>query len=258
MNQTIVAIIPARYGSTRLPAKALVDLCGKPMIQHVYERTARARLVRDVIVATDDERIATVVRAFGGEVVMTPSSLRTGSDRIAHAAANLTAADIIVNVQGDEPLIVPEMIDEAIKPLVDDPVICVGTLVKKITSSEELRNPATVKVVLDDAGNAVYFSRSPIPYLRDTIDTEAWHTHHDYYKHIGLYVFRKNSLLTFSSWKESPLEQAEKLEQLRLIEHGVKIRATLTTHDTIPIDTAEDADRVRLLLQQQSREHHHG
>ena len=259
LNQelNIVVIIPARYASTRLHAKPLIDLCGKPMIQHVYERAKEATLVTDVIVATDHEHIAEAVRKFGGKVMMTPSSLRSGSDRIAHAAKTLPEAEIIVNVQGDEPLIVPQMIDEAIKPMVDDRNIQVGTLVKKITSAEELKNAGTVKVVIDTNGFAIYFSRSPIPYLRDSAEIDTWHREHLYYKHIGLYVFRREFLLTFASWQESTLEQAEKLEQLRIIEHGYKIKATATTYDSVPVDTAEDAQRVRNLMQQHSQVHYH-
>ena len=248
----IVAVIPARYGSTRLPAKPLIDLCGKPMIQHVYERTVQASLVNKVIVATDHPAIAEIVERFGGNVMTSPAEISTGSDRVAFAARQLSDADIIVNVQGDEPLILPAMIDEAIQPLIDNPALHIGTLVKAITSSGELTNPNTVKVVLDKDGCAVYFSRSPIPYLRDAVDANQWHLHHQYYKHIGLYVYRRNFLIEYSSWKESDLERAEKLEQLRIIEHGYKIKAALTVHDSIPVDTYADAEKIRTILAHQS------
>ena len=248
----IVALIPARYASTRLHAKPLIDLCGKPMIQRVYEQAKKAKLVTRVIVATDHEAIADAARKFGGEVVMTPKWIRSGSDRIAHVAQSLPDADIIVNVQGDEPLIAPQMIDEAIQPLAEDRTICCGTLVKKISSAEELTNPGVVKVVIDAGGSAIYFSRSPIPYLRDGIDIGQWHEQHCYYKHIGLYVFQKDFLLQFSSWPESTLEQIEKLEQLRILHHGYKIKTAITSFDSIPVDTAEDAERVRQILRQQS------
>jgi 3-deoxy-manno-octulosonate cytidylyltransferase (CMP-KDO synthetase) len=163
-KENIVAIIPARYGSTRLPAKPLLDLAGKPMIQHVYERTKKAKLVEQVIVATDDERVLRAVQAFHGEVVMTPRDVRSGSDRVAVVARDLPNASIIVNVQGDEPLIEPAMIDEAIRPLVDDETILVGTLVKRIDAGNELTNPNIVKAVLDTNGFAMYFSRAAIPY----------------------------------------------------------------------------------------------
>ncbi len=244
----IVAIIPARYGSTRLPAKALVDLCGKPMIQRVVEQAKQSRLLNRVIVATDDERIAAAVRSINGDVVMTPASIRTGSDRIAAAVASVPEADIIINVQGDEPLIAPQMIDEAIAPLIDDDLVQVATVVKRIKTADELKNPNTVKAVLDASGDAVYFSRSPIPYLRDNVPIEKWHARHTYYKHFGLYVFRRAFLLEFSSWPEATLEKIEKLEQLRIIEHGYRIRAVVTEHDSIPVDTPEDAELVRSII----------
>ena len=246
----IVAIIPARFSSTRLPAKPLVDLCGKPMIQHVVEQTRQARSINRVIVATDDERIASVVHQFGAEAIMTPTTIRSGSDRIAYAARSLTDVGIIVNVQGDEPLIVPQMIDQAVRPLVEDESIQVGTLVKRISSSDELINPNTVKVVIDEKGYGVYFSRAPIPYLRDSIEMNKWHERYLYYKHIGLYVFRKDFLLQFASWEESTLEKVEKLEQLRIIEHGYKIKTAVTEYDSVPVDTPEDAERVRTIVKQ--------
>lgn len=248
-SANIIGIIPARYASTRLPGKPLVDICGKPMIQRVYERTRQSKLIERLIVATDDERIAGVVRQFGGEVALTPPEIRSGSDRVAYAARSLAEGDIVVNVQGDEPLIAPEMIDQAIQPLVDDPSIPVGTLVRKIDSAEELLNPGIVKVVLDESGFAMYFSRSPIPYARNATRTEKWHTQHQYFKHIGLYVYRRSFLLKFAGWDESPLERVEKLEQLRILEHGYRIKAAVTTFDSIPVDTAEDVERVKKLLQ---------
>ncbi|MBI4810844.1 MAG: 3-deoxy-manno-octulosonate cytidylyltransferase [Ignavibacteriales bacterium] len=250
----IVAIIPARYASTRLPEKPLIDLCGKPMIQRVYERTKKATLVNRVIVATDHEKITEAVKSFGGEVMLTPSDLKSGSDRIAYVAKNLKDAVIIVNVQGDEPLISPTMIEEAIKPMIDDSKIQMATLVKKITMAAEVSNPNIVKTVLDEDGFALYFSRSPIPFLRNGSENNTWHRQFTYYKHIGLYVFRREFLLQFASWQESALERAERLEQLRIIEHGFKIKATITEYDSIPVDTAEDADRIRTILQQ-SREY---
>jgi 3-deoxy-manno-octulosonate cytidylyltransferase (CMP-KDO synthetase) len=246
----VTAIIPARYASTRLPAKPLIDLCGKPMIQRVFEQTKQATLVTNVIVATDHGEIAAVVRGFGGECVMTPVDIRSGSDRIAAVAKNLTRADIIVNVQGDEPLIEPRMIDEAIRPMIDNPKIDVATLVKKIDTAEDIINPNVVKVILDMGGDAIYFSRAPIPYNRNTAGTAGKQNQITYYKHIGLYVYRKDFLLEFASWDESQLERTEKLEQLRIIEHGFKIRAAITAYDSIPIDTPDDAERVRTILQQ--------
>jgi 3-deoxy-manno-octulosonate cytidylyltransferase (CMP-KDO synthetase) len=252
---TVTAIIPARYASTRLPAKPLIDLCGKSMIQHVFERTKQATLVTNIIVATDHGEIAATVRAFGGECVMTDVNIRSGSDRIAAVAKNLPRSDIIVNVQGDEPLIAPQMIDEAIRPMIDNPKIDVATLVKRIDTANDIVNPNIVKVILDITGNAIYFSRAPIPYVRDAAGNAAKHQPPIYYKHIGLYVYRKEFLLDFASWGESALERTEKLEQLRIIEHGFKIKATVTRYDSIPIDTLDDVERVRAILRQQKGTH---
>jgi 3-deoxy-manno-octulosonate cytidylyltransferase (CMP-KDO synthetase) len=184
-----VAIIPARYASERLPGKPLAEIAGWPMIRHVVERTARARLVSRVLVATDDERIAAAVRAFGGEAAMTSADLKSGSDRIAVVARTLPGAEVIVNVQGDEPLIEPAMIDEAIAPLHADPAIEVGTLVRRITDQGDLENPGIPKVVLDRQGFALYFSRASIPFLRD-VPPERRLEKGVFYKHIGLYVRR--------------------------------------------------------------------
>jgi len=243
-----VAIIPARYASQRLPAKPLLDILGKPMIQHVFERTVRARLVNEVVVATDDARIASAVHSFGGQAVMTPESLRSGTDRVAYAARFLQNADIIINVQGDEPLIAPEMIDEGVRPLIEDDQIVVGTLVRKIESDAELASPSIVKVVLDTNGDCLYFSRSVIPFVRDRPSAE-WLWSHTFYKHIGLYVFRKEFLHNYAQLQQTPLEITEKLEQLRILEHGYRIRAVVTRHDSVPVDTQQDLDRVRSILQ---------
>lgn len=246
-KEYIIAIIPSRYGSTRLPAKPLIDLCGMPMIQHVYERTRRAKLIHRVLVAADDARVVEVVKHFGGEVVMTPKDVRSGSDRVAYVARDLANASIIVNIQGDEPLIEPVMIDEAVQPLIDDPSIAVGTLVKQIDSPEELTNPNVVKVVLDIYGFALYFSRSSIPFVRDGQSPYTF-----YYKHIGLYVFRRDFLLKFASLPETALERIEKLEQLRILEHGFKIKAAVTRYDSVPVDTPEDVEKVRKILEAQT------
>lgn len=251
----IVGVIPARYASTRLPAKPLVDLCGKPMVQRVVDQARQAKLLSRVVVATDDNRIAEVLSRNGAEFVMTPQEIRTGSDRIAFVARQMHDADIIVNIQGDEPLIDPAIIDDAIRPMLNDSRILVATLVKKIVSPDELHNPNIVKAILDQDGFAVYFSRSAIPYLRDGAEMNRWHLQHDYYKHLGLYVFRRGILLEFASWEESALERMEKLEQLRFIEHGIKIKATVTGTDSVPVDTAEDVERVKGILMQQVAAH---
>jgi len=243
----IVAIIPARYASERLPGKPLLPIAGKPMIQHVYERTAKAALVGRVVVATDDERIADVVHSFGGEVVMTPAGLPSGTDRIASVARTMLDMDIVVNVQGDEPLIAPEMIDEAVKPLLDDPALPAATLVRRIDNRDDLTNPGVPKVVLDRDGFCLYFSRSAIPFGRDVMP-EEWLQRHTYYRHIGLYVFRRTFLLRYAQMPQTPLESAEKLEQLRILEHGERIKAVITSYDTMPVDTRADLERVRAFL----------
>ena len=247
-SSRIVAIIPARYGSQRLQAKPLADICGKPMIQHVYERTVSARRVDKVLVATDDERIVAAVKAFGGSAIMTPASLRSGTDRIAYVARSIPDAEIIVNVQGDEPLITPGMIDQAIRPLIGDKEISVGTLVRRIDTESELTNPGIVKVVLDNDGHCLYFSRSIIPFGRDKAQAE-WLKSHLYFKHIGIYVFRRDFLLRYAEMEPTPLEQSEKLEQLRILEHGYRIKARVTEYDSTPVDTQEDLDKVRAMIQ---------
>lgn len=236
----VVAIIPARYASTRLNGKPLLHIAGKPMIQWVYERAKKAKLTNDVIAATDDKRVFDAVRYFGGKAVMTSPEHRTGTDRIAEAADGLNA-DIIVNVQGDEPLIEPEMIDEAIRPLTNDSEIVAATLKTKIRDEAELNNPNVVKVVTDKNDFALYFSRLPVPYVRG----QGKNIH---FKHIGLYVYRKDFLLKFAKMKPTPLEEAEKLEQLRVLENGYKIKVVETEHDSIGVDTEEDMERVRKIV----------
>lgn len=216
------------------------------MIQHVYERAAQASLIKRVLVATDDERIAETVHRFGGVALMTPSSLQSGTDRVAFAAHSVTDTDIIVNIQGDEPLMAPAMIDEGVRLVAEGPSP-VGTLVRRIDREDELFNPNVVKAVLGTNGACLYFSRSPIPFGRDLPQRE-WLRHHTYYKHIGLYVFRRSFLVHFSTMAQTPLERAEKLEQLRILEHGFTIAAAITTYDSFPVDTPEDLQHVRRIL----------
>ncbi len=242
-----VAIIPARFASTRLPGKPLADICGKPMIQHVVERTRQASLVDEVVVATDDTRILDAVQGFGGKAVMTPSDLPSGSDRVAFVARTMSEVEIVVNVQGDEPLIVPAMIDEAIAPLVADRRVVAGTLVRKIETPEELLSASVVKAVLDRDGYCLYFSRSTIPFVRD-LPMHDWLARGVHYKHIGLYVFRREFLLRYTEMPATPLESLEKLEQLRMLENGYRIKAVATTYNSVPVDTPEDLERVRGLL----------
>lgn len=246
---TVIAVIPARYSSHRLPGKPLADIAGKPMIQHVYERAMEASLVNEVLVATDDERIVEAVNSFGGYAAMTPADIQSGSDRIAYLARSLQGADIIVNLQGDEPLIPPTVIDEAIRPMIQDRSLTTTTLVCRVQSDEELRNPNMPKVVIDADGSCLYFSRSPVPFLRD-VDGGEWVHKHEYYRHIGLYVFRRDFLLRLAQLPQTPLEKAEKLEQLRILEHGFQIKAVVTTYDGISVDTTEDLERVRAKVHQ--------
>ena len=236
----IVAIIPARYQSSRLPGKALADIAGYPMIEHVYRRASAAAAVSSVLVATDDERIRDAVRAFGGRVCMTSPAHPSGTDRLAEVAAGLSC-DIVVNVQGDEPLLEPAMIDEAVGPMRADPAIAMSTLRRRIDDPAELHSPNVTKVVVDRDGYALYFSRAAIPFVRDGAPAApAW-------RHIGLYVYRRDTLLRLARLAPTALERSEALEQLRALEHGIRILAVETQHDSIGVDTAEDLERVRRL-----------
>ena len=240
----IVAIIPARYDATRLPGKPLADIGGRPMIEHVYRRAASARGVNAVLVATDDDRIATAVRSFGGAAVLTRAAHRTGTDRIAEVAARLSC-DVILNVQGDEPLIEPQMIEAVIAPLAADPTLEMSTVCVAISDRSDYENPNVVKVVKDRAGRALYFSRSPIPYFRPGPESRI---PNPVYKHIGLYGYRRTFLLEFAALPQTTLERAESLEQLRALEHGYRIHTVETQHDSIGVDTPEDLERVRRQL----------
>jgi 3-deoxy-manno-octulosonate cytidylyltransferase (CMP-KDO synthetase) len=250
----IVAIIPARFGSTRLPGKPLSNIHGKTMVQHVHERVSRARRIDRVLVATDDERIVEVVRGFGGEAVMTSPDHATGTDRLAEAA-RMVGAEVVVNVQGDEPMIDPAWIDAAVEPLLADARVVMATLSLPLRDVDEMLAPSVVKVVTDDAGDALYFSRSPIPYVR--LDPPG--TAHDAAvaaldrrlarKHVGLYVYRKDTLEHFASLPPSSLERAEGLEQLRVLQNGVRIRVVpLDGEGGVAVDTPQDLERVRELL----------
>jgi 3-deoxy-manno-octulosonate cytidylyltransferase (CMP-KDO synthetase) len=238
---TIVAIIPARYASTRLPGKALADLDGRPMIEHVYRRASAARGLAAVIVATDDLRIATRVHDFGGKVRLTKATHATGTDRLAEVVASMDC-DVVVNVQGDEPLIDPRQLEELIAPFAD-PTVQMATLYRRIQDPSELSNPNVVKVVLDRSGFALYFSRAPIPHVRDP--RGGWPPLH---RHIGLYAYRRNTLLVLASLDPTPLERAESLEQLRALEHGIRIKAVETHHESFEVNTPEDLEQVRRLL----------
>ena len=236
----IVAVIPARYASSRLPGKPLADIAGQPMIEHVYRRAADTPGVDAVIVATDDERICDAVEAFGGRAQLTSSKHQSGTDRLAEVAAGLTC-DLVVNVQGDEPLIEPSTIDDAIAPFRTDRELQMTTLRRRIEDLSELENPNVTKMVVDRDGYALYFSRAAIPHTREGCPpAPAW-------RHIGVYVYRRECLLRLTSLPPTAMERAEALEQLRAIEYGIRIKAIETAHDSIGVDTPEDLARVRQL-----------
>lgn len=213
------------------------------MIEHVYRRVSAARGLAEVIVATDDLRIATRVNDFGGKVRLTRATHATGTDRLAEVVASMPQVDVVVNVQGDEPLIDPRAIDELIAPFKADPTVQMTTLFRRIQDPSELNNPNITKVVVDRGGFALYFSRAPIPHVRDP--RGGWPP---LYRHIGLYAYRRKTLLVLASLDPTPLEQAESLEQLRALEHGIRIRAVETQHESFGVDTPEDLEQVRRLL----------
>lgn len=242
-GMNVVAFIPARFASTRLAGKPLADIGGKPMVQWVYERAKASRLIDDVTVATDDERIIRAVRSFGGKAVMTSPGHTSGTDRIAEAARG-GEGDIVVNLQGDEPLLEPDMIDSAVRPMLSDPNLLLCTIKTRITDEEEYHNPNVVKVVTDRDGYALYFSRSPIPYSKKPFNEMVGAP----FKHIGLYVYRRDFLAMFSGLKPTGLEMAEGLEQLRAIESGYRIKVVETSYNPVSVDTPEDLERVRTLV----------
>jgi len=235
----VIAVIPARYGSTRLPAKALADINGLPMVVRVWKQVSMARSIERVIVATDDDRIAAPVRAAGGEAMMTSPTHQSGTDRIAEVAGKVHA-DIYINVQGDQPFTDPRDLDAVVAPMLSDASIDMATLATPVTDLEEFRNPTKVKVVCDLAGNALYFSRSPIPHGRDVEGVPPGAL-----RHIGIYAYRRNFLLRFASLAPGKLEQLEKLEQLRALENGYRIRVVASVSPSLEIDTAEDLARAR-------------
>jgi len=261
----VLGVIPARYASRRFEGKALADLLGKPMIQHVYERASRAETLDGLLVATDDHRIFAAVKKFGGEVVMTADH-PTGTDRIAEVADRVDA-EILVNVQGDEPLIEPAMIDEAVEPFLGDSGIDLGTLAHRIHSEEEYLNPNVVKVVVDRSGFAMYFSRSPIPHVkspltplfqrgelgfgsfqRGELKSARWREDVLAYRHVGLYVYSRHVLLSFAQMPPTPFEMLEGLEQLRFLENGYKMKVVETRYESVGVDTPEDLEKVRGIM----------
>lgn len=247
MTPKVVGIIPARYGSTRLPGKALRLILGKPMIQRVYEQARLARGLGSLCVATDDERIQRAIEALGGRAVMTSPHHPTGTDRLAEATRQLDA-DIVVNIQGDQPFLDPIMIDEAVQPLLEDPSLPMATLMHPIHRTEDLADPAVVKVVVNLRSDALYFSRSLIPYPRQAAAAAV-------YEHVGLYVYRKEFLQQLAQLSPTPLEKSESLEQLRVLEHGFRIRVIATQcrdHDFsgFSVDTESDLARAEAMLRE--------
>ena len=246
-----IAIIPARYASTRFPAKPLAILGGKMVVKRVYEQVKKA--IDKVVVATDDERIYDAVMSFGGEVVMTSSEHRSGTDRCAEAYEKLGyEADIVLNIQGDEPFITPEQIETLVKCF-DSEKIDIATLVKPFSAEDgidALENPNSPKVVINEAQEAIYFSRSVVPYLRG-VERSEWLKNHTFYKHIGIYAFRAETLKRVTTLPQSPLEKAESLEQLRWLESGYKIGVGVTNIETVGIDTPEDLERAEQFLRKQ-------
>ncbi len=236
----VVGVIPARYGSTRLEGKVLIPLAGKPMIWHVWNRASKAKCLSDVIIACDDKRVFDVAEDFGANVVMTDVDLVSGTDRVSQAMINIDA-DVVVNIQGDEPLIDPKVIDKLADVFVKDENALMATVIKSISKDIEINNPNVVKVVVDQDGNALYFSRSPIPFDRSQ-------QYKKYYKHLGLYAYKKDFLSDFTKLKPSPLELAEKLEQLRVLENGYAIKTVVTDVETIGVDTKEDVEVVEKIL----------
>jgi 3-deoxy-manno-octulosonate cytidylyltransferase (CMP-KDO synthetase) len=234
-------VIPARYAASRLPGKPLAVIAGRPMIEHAYRRASAARGVAAVIVATDDDRIASAVAGFGGRWVMTRPDHASGTDRIAEVARGLSC-DLIVNVQGDEPALAPSAIEQAIAPLAADASIVMGTLGSPLDDASDPQNPHVVKVLVDRQGFALYFSRAPVPYRR-----EAGAPGSAVLRHVGLYVYRREFLLTLASLPRTPLERAESLEQLRALEHGYRINVVETAYQAFSVDTPEDLERVRRL-----------
>jgi len=243
----ILCIIPARYSATRFPGKPLADIGGKSMIQRVYEQCKRASLLAEVVVATEDGRIMAHVAGFGGKAAMTSPGHVSGTERIAEVAAQYPGYTHYVNVQGDEPFINPEAIDSLCEVLVSEGTD-IATLVRPWDAGEDIGNPNLVKAVLDHEGHAMYFSRSPIPHVRGVADTSTWAGSFAYYKHLGIYGFRREVLMLVPNMRPSFLEQAESLEQLRWLANGYRIKTGITPHDSLAIDVPSDVDKAMLFL----------
>lgn len=246
-DSKIIGIIPARFASTRFPGKPLVDIAGKSMIQRVYEQASKAKSLAKVVIATDDERIAEEVKKFGGNFVFTASTHQSGTDRCAEVMEQLPDFDVVINIQGDEPFIEPAQID-LLASCFSEEKVQLATLIKSIESQESIYNPNSPKVVIDTNGRAIYFSRSPIPYIRNS-EADLWAEKHHFYKHIGIYGYRKEALKAITQLPPSLLEIAESLEQLRWIENGFYIQTKVTNSETVAIDTPEDLLKLNKLLE---------
>lgn len=243
-----IGVIPARYASTRFEGKVLADLGGKPVIQHVYERAKQAKMLDDLVVACDDGRVKAAVLKFGGKAILTSPDQPTGTDRLTEVV-NPIDVKVVVNIQGDEPFVQPTMIDQIVLALLNNnSKTGMATVIKKIEDEKELYDPNVVKVITDKDGYALYFSRNFIPFVRDRKAGAPILEAHTFYKHIGLYGYTKDFLFTFKNLPKSKLEEAEKLEQLRALEHGYRIKTIITKFDTVGIDTPEDLERARALL----------
>jgi 3-deoxy-manno-octulosonate cytidylyltransferase (CMP-KDO synthetase) len=244
----VLGVIPARYGSTRFPGKPLALIAGKPMIQHVYRRCLQARSLAGVVVATDDRRIAACVEGFGGSVAMTAVRHRSGTDRIAEVLQKPEIRNqkfrIVINIQGDEPLVSPRAIDQLAAAMAADPKLQMATLATAFRDRQELDSPNTAKIAVDDDGCALYFSRAVIPHAREDRDFDLG----CYRKHIGMYAYRADFLRQFTAWKPGRLERVEQLEQLRALEHGVRIKVVSTRHYSPAVDTPQDVRRIARLL----------
>ncbi len=247
----ITAIIPARYRSSRFPGKPLAMIAGRPMVQHVYEQAARVALIGRVTVATDDVRIADAVRAFGGEVVMTRADHLSGTDRLAEAAGLLGIPDddVVLNIQGDQPVFAVEAVEELARRMSTDPALPMGTLVCRMVGSAAINDPNHVKAVFDRRGRALYFSRAAIPFARDPQEMAQA----SYYKHVGIYAYRRRFLDIFVTLPEGEWERQEKLEQLRALENGYTIQVVLTEHDSVEVDRPEDLAKVEEMLRNLGR-----
>jgi 3-deoxy-manno-octulosonate cytidylyltransferase (CMP-KDO synthetase) len=245
---SILGIIPTRYGSTRLPGKPLIKVHGKTIIERVYNRVEKSKHLNEVVVATDDVRIFNHVRKFGGRALMTRSDHQSGTTRCAEVMESLSSFDLVVNIQGDEPLINPLQIDQLCDLMVRNSTIGIGTLVREIEVTSDLTNPAVAKVVCGAHGKVLYFSRSPVPFIRD-VPQDKWLSHHKFLRHIGMYAYRRDTLKRIGVLPQSALEKSEKLEQLNWLHHGYAVHAVETEFDSLGIDTPEDLMLLEKMLE---------